>query len=344
MTEITLRPFGKTSGGQDVTACILRAGEYSVQVLTLGGIIQSFIVPAPDGPRDIVLGCDTPEQYEAQSNYLGAMIGRVANRIGGAAFLLNGRKYLLDANDRGNCLHGGIHGFDSVLWKIGIRDGVLTLSYVSSDGDGGFPGTLHVQISYSLSESGVLTLDYLAQSDVDTLCNLTNHSYFNLLGHSAGTLEGQQVQIFADAITAIDRNGIPSGELLRVEGTPFDLRQPTDISESIYDQHPQIKAGAGYDHNFVLHHRPCGPLQLAARAFGGGLCLECLTTQPGLQLYTANGMDRTVGKHGAVYGRRSAFCLETQAWPDAIHHARFPSPVLCAGETYHQTTVYHVSR
>ena len=343
MTKVTKTPFGTTRRGEDVDLWTLEAGAYTAQVLTYGGILRSFTVPAPEGARDIVLGCDTLAQYETQDKYLGALVGRVANRIGGAAFELNGKSYPLAANSGPNCLHGGVRGFNQAVWQAREVDGSLVLTHVSPDGDEGFPGTLEVRVTYSLTADGVMRLDYWAKSDADTLCNLTNHSYFNLLGHDAGTLAGQQVEIFADAITQTDENSTPTGALLPVEGTPFDLRRPRDFLEGLAMNHPQLALGNGYDHNFALHTAPVSPLSLAARVSGGGLVLECLTTQPGLQLYTANYLDGTPGKGGASYGPRSAFCLETQSWPDAIHHASFPSPVLRAGELYRHTTVYRVS-
>ena len=343
MTEVTKASFGATPDGRLVDVWTLRAGGYVAQVLTYGGILRSLTVPAPGGSRDIVLGCETLEDYEKQDKYFGALVGRVANRIGGAAFELNGKSYPLAANSGPNCLHGGVRGFNQAVWQAREVDGSLVLTHGSPDGAEGFPGTLEVRVTYSLTADGVLRLDYWAKSDADTLCNLTNHSYFNLLGHDAGTLAGQQVEIFADAITQTDENSTPTGALLPVEGTPFDLRRPRDFLEGLAMDHPQLALGNGYDHNFALHTAPVSPLSLAARVSGGGLVLECLTTQPGLQLYTANYLDGTPGKGGASYGPRSAFCLETQSWPDAIHHASFPSPVLRAGELYRHTTVYRVS-
>lgn len=342
MTEVTKASFGATADGRLVDVWTLRAGGYAAQVLTYGGILRSLTVPAPGGSRDIVLGCETLEDYERQDKYLGALVGRVANRIGGAAFELNGKSYPLAANSGPNCLHGGVRGFNQAVWQAREVDGALVLTHVSPDGDEGFPGALEVRVTYSLTADGVLMLDYWAKSDADTLCNLTNHSYFNLLGHDAGTLAGQQVEIFADAITQTDENSTPTGALLPVEGTPFDLRRPRDFLEGLAMDHPQLALGNGYDHNFALHTAPVSPLSLAARVSGGGLVLECLTTQPGLQLYTANYLDGTPGKGGASYGPRSAFCLETQNWPDAVHHASFPSPVLRAGEVYRHRTVYRV--
>ena len=322
----------------------LRAGEYAAQILTYGGILRSFTVPAPERARDIVLGCDTLEQYQAQDKYLGALVGRVANRIGGASFDLGGKHYNLAANSGPNCLHGGVHGFNEAVWQVHEEHGSLVLTYTSPNGEEGFPGTLKVQVTYALDPDGALSLDYQAESDADTLCSLTNHSYFNLLGHDAGTLAGQQIQIFADAITETGESSTPTGALMPVDGTPFDLRRPREISSGLGMAHPQLTRGHGYDHNFVLHRQPRGPLQLAARASGGGLHLECYTTQPGIQFYTANFLDGIAGKGGISYSSRSAFCLETQGWPDAIHHPAFPSCILRAGTLYHHRTIYRVTR
>lgn len=344
MAEITFEAFGKTKEGQEVTRCILTAGEYTAKVLTLGGILQSFLVPVENEKRDIVLGCETPIQYQEETNYLGAIIGRVANRISQASFCLNGNSYPLPANNGPNCLHGGRRGkgFDSVLWEAREQDGDLVLFYNSVDGEEGFPGQLNVQVTYSLSAYGALTLNYQAESDADTLCNLTNHSYFNLRGHDFGSLQGHRMQIHADEVTEIDATGATNGCVFPVEGTPFDLREAVDITEQLKKEHPQLKLGGGFDHNFILGKEPQNPLKLAAKAQADGLCLECLTTQPGVQLYTANFLEPTPGKQGARYDRRDAFCLETQGWPDAIHHPEFPSAVLKAGETYRQTTIYRV--
>ena len=343
MTEFSHQPFGITADGQAVEQWTLRAGSYAAQVLTYGGVLRSFTVPSPDGSRDIVLGYDSLAEYEAQDKYLGALVGRVANRIGGAAFDLNGVHYSLAVNNGPNCLHGGLRGFDRAVWKAQVENNALVLRHVSPAGDENFPGTLEVQVSYTLTDDGALTLDYQAKSDADTLCNLTNHSYFNLLGHAHGSLEGQQVQVFADAITETDADSTPTGVLLPVEGTPFDLRTPRDFLQGLAMEHPQLTLGNRYDHNFTLHTTPVSPLEPAARVCGGGLCLECSTTQPGLQLYTANYLDGSAGKDGACYGPRSAFCLETQAWPDSIHHDSFPSVVLTARQTYHHTTCYRVT-
>ena len=339
MAEWTREPFGVTARGEQVDQWTAVAGGYTAKILTYGGILRSFLVD----DRDVVLGCDTLADYEKQDKYFGALVGRVANRIGGAAFDLNGQHYTLAVNNGPNCLHGGIRGFNQAVWEARIHEGKLELTHTSPDGDEGFPGTLEVRVSYDLTADGALTLDYWARSDKDTLCNLTNHSYFNLMGHAHGSLEGQRIQIYASAITENDADSTPTGALLAVEGTPFDLRIPRELLQGLAMEHPQLTLGNGYDHNFVLRTPPVSALGLAARAMGGGLCLECYTTQPGLQLYTANYLDGDPGKDGAMYGPRSAFCLETQGWPDAIHHNAFPSPILRAGEEYRHTTVYRLA-
>ena len=342
MAQITHRPFGKTCDGRPVTCWTLAAGGYTAEVLDWGGVLRAFRVPAPEGARDIVLGCDNLKQYEAQDKYFGALVGRVANRIGGAAFELDGRHYPLAANNGPNCLHGGARGFNEALWQAEEREGALRLRYRSLNGEEGFPGTLTAEVTYALEADGALSIDYRAESDANTLCNLTNHSYFNLHGHARGSLEGHTIQILADAITEMDATSVPTGRLLDVAGTPFDLRQPTAILEGLASRHPQLALGHGYDHNFVLHHDPCGPLRTVASVTGGGLRLRCATTQPGLQFYTANFLDGTLGKEGIRYPARAAFCLETQAWPDAVHHPHFPSVLLRKGEVYRQRTVYQV--
>lgn len=343
MAELNAQPFGVTAEGRNVEQWTLRSGEYCVQVLTYGGTLRSYIVPAPEGRRDIVLGCDSLAQYEAQDKYFGGLVGRVANRIGGACFDLGGRRYVLAANSGLNCLHGGIRGFHRAVWAAREEKGTLVLTYISPEGEEGFPGELKVQVTYSLAPDGALTLNYWAQSSADTLCSLTNHSYFNLMGHAWGSLEGQKIQILSDAITEIDENGIPTGRLLPVKNTPFNLRAPRDFFQGLGLWHPQMELGKGYDHNFVLNRERVSPLRPAARVFGGELCLECFTTQPGLQLYTANFLSGDPGKGGTTYGPRCAFCLETQAWPDAVHHPGFPSVLLPGGEVYRQTTTYRAA-
>lgn len=344
MTQWISAPFGVTAAGEAVTCWTGRCGDYTVQVLTYGAALRSFRVPAPEGSRDILLGFDTLGDYEAQDKYMGATVGRVANRIGGASFVLEGHTYPLAANNGPNCLHGGMRGFDRAVWTARLEGEELLLTHHSPDGDEAFPGGLEVEVRYGLDEAGALSITYQARSDRDTLCSLTNHSYFNLAGHGAGTLEGQSICVHADAITVTDGDSTPTGERLAVDGTPFDLRESVPFLEGLAKDHPQLELGKGYDHNFVLHDLPAGPLRTAAEVTGHGLHLTCRTTQPGLQLYTANYLAGERGKEGAVYGPRSAFCLEAQGWPDAIHHSDFPSIVLHRGETYRQCTVYQVEK
>ena len=343
MTRWTRTTFGHTAAGDPVDCWTGEAGRYAVELLTYGGTLRSFRVPAPEGRRDILLGFDSVGDYEAQDKYMGATVGRVANRIAGASFPLDGRIYPLAANNGPNCLHGGTSGFDRKLWTAVPAGEALTLARRSPDGEEGFPGMLEVRVTFSLTETGALSIDYRAESDQDTLCSLTTHGYFNLLGHGAGSLTGQNVQILADWIGTIGPESTPTGRLLPVEGTPFDLRTPTAFLDGLAQAHPQMTLGNGYDHNFILHGQTVGPLRRAAVVTGGGLKLVCETTQPGLQLYTANFLSGERGKDGVVYGPRSAFCLEAQGWPDAIHHPDQPSPILRAGETYHQRTIYTVT-
>ena len=345
MIQIRKRPFGVTAAGRPVDCWTLTNDHgVSAEILAYGGILRALRVPTPTGLRDVVLGFDTLADYEKQDKYIGALVGRVANRIGGASFQLNGKTYTLAVNNGPNCNHGGIHGFHEKVWSACANsEGELILTCTSPDGEEGFPGTLHIQVTYTLGEDDSLTLSYQASSDADTLVNLTNHSYFNLNGHSAGNLDGHTIQIFADAITENDETSVPTGRMLDVTGTPFDLRQPVPFGPGLASDHPQIRMGNGYDHNFVLHDAPTGPLRLAAAAQCADLRLECYATQPGLQLYTANYLENEVGKDGAVYPPRAAFCLETQCWPDAIHQPSFPSVVLPMGQTYRQTTVFRFS-
>ena len=338
------KSFGTLENGQTVEQFTLTDGVCSCDILTLGGIIRALRVPDRFGVlRDVVLGCDTTEDYRQQTSYFGALIGRFANRIAGAEFSLGGRQYFLAANNGKNHLHGGTVGFDRRLWKAeASSESSLTLALTSPDGEEGYPGTLLVKVTYTLAK-GCLTLEYLAQTDRDTLCNLTNHSYFNLNGHSAGDVLSQELQILADEFTPVDPEGIPDGRILTVSGTPLDLRSPTQIGSRIDEDVLQLRQVGGYDHNYVL--RGTG-LRAAAVAYSkdSGICLKVSTTCPGLQFYSGNFIsDGTHGKAGAVYQARSGFCLETQAFPDAPHHPAFPSAVLRAGEEYRETTVYRFS-
>lgn len=316
----------------------------TAEILTYGGILRTLTVPSPTGPRDVVLGLDTVADYEANPGpHLGALVGRVAGRIKDAFFTLGGKEYRLTANAAPNCLHGGERGYAKRVWQAGAVDGRLVLTYFSPDGEEHFPGNLKVKVVYALTADNALTIEYFAETDAETIVNLTNHSYFNLSGHGAGSVGNHTAQFFADYITENGPGKVPSGAIVGVGGTPFDLREPRALAPGLAGGHPQIAAAGGYDHNFVLKSRLDGVLETAAVIEADGLRMECETTQPGVQFYTANFLDVPRGKDGAAYGVHSGLCLETQGWPDAVHHPDFPSPVLKPGEVYHHLTVYRFS-
>ncbi len=340
-----IRAFGSLPDGGEVLCVSLRGGGLECEVLNYGGALRSLVVPSRRGPLDVALGFDSVEAYREQAGFCGALVGRCANRIGGARFTLGGREYRLPQNDGGNHLHGGPAAFDKRLWTIEeAAEGRLTLSLVSEDGDAGYPGRLDVRVSYTLAD-GALEIDYFAVSDADTVCNLTSHAYFNLSGHASGPVNAQRVCVFADAYTPADAALIPTGELATVEGTPMDLRGGVVIGEGADLPFEALRLAGGYDHNWAVNGRP-GVLRPAARAESDetGVRMEVLTTQPGVQLYTGNGMDGFPrGKGGAPYARRWGFCLETQAFPNAVNQPNFPSPVLKKGEEYRHKTVFRFS-
>lgn len=336
-------PFGVTPDGRKVELLTLDNGVISCKVLTLGAMLQSLFVPGKNGaPLDVVLGCDSVAGcLTVGDGYLGAIVGRYANRIAKGRFSLNGREYSLARNNGANHLHGGPTGFSTRIWTVEELTGDrAVLSLDSPDGDEGYPGDLHVKATYAL-EGASLRLHYEAVSGADTVCNLTNHAFFNLSGHASGHVLDQQVQIFADRYTPTDEGSIPLGSLAPVEGTPLDLRQLTPIGAHVDDPFPQLVMAKGYDHNFVLNG-PQEGLRPAALAWSpkSGVTMAVDTTLPGLQFYSANYLvPGSVGKGGAVYGPRHAFCLETQFFPDSPNQPAFPSAVLRAGEAFDHTTV-----
>ena len=340
------RLFGLLPDGRAVEELTLRSGALSCSILTYGGAVRTLTVPDRAGrPVDVVLGFDRLEDYLAQDGYLGALVGRYANRIGGSRFTLNGVEYPLAANDGPNHLHGGLIGFDKQIWTVETLGGSsVVLSLLSPHGQEGYPGTLAVQVTYTLTNGG-LTIDYLARCDQDTICNLTNHSYFNLSGHSSGNVGGQYIQICADCYTPTDSRSIPTGAIAPVAGTPMDLRQPRPIGAGWDQPYPQLTLASGYDHNWVLNGWD-GSLHPAAHAWSPdtGIALEVLTTLPGVQFYSGNYLsDCLAGKGGAPYSRRQGFCLETQFFPDSPNRPQFPSPNLPAGTEYRHQTVYRFS-
>ena len=338
--------FGKTEDGKEAHLFTLTNKQGAeVSITDFGGTVVSLKVPDRNGKiGDVVLGYDAPKDYELGKAYFGGTIGRYGNRIAHGQFTLDGKAYALATNNGVNSLHGGVRGFDKVIWQVrpGFSDlgQTLELTYVSHDGEEGYPGTLKVTALYTLTDDNAIRLDYTATSDKDTVLNLTQHTYFNLAGH--GDILGHVVYIDADKFTPVDSTLIPTGELKPVEGTPFDFRTPTAVGARINDNDEQIKFAGGYDDNWIVNH-PMGQLGLDARVTEptSGRILEVLSTEPGLQFYTGNFLDGTMkGKGGWVYQFRNALTMEPQHYPDSPNHPEFPSTVLHPGETYSNTIIY----
>lgn len=336
---VTERLFGAVNGRDIHLVTLADASGVEVELISLGAAIRAIRVPGRNGtPTDICLGYDTPEEYASQDACFGGTIGRCANRIGGARFSIGGREYRVTPNEGRNTLHGGAVGFHKKLWGHACGGGSVTFSLDSPDGEEGFPGNLHAEVTYTL-QNGTLTIRYQAQSDADTVVNLTNHAYFNLAGHGGGPVTDHVLTVRADRYTPSDSGNIPTGELASVEGTPLDLRSPAVLGDRLSD--PFLAASRGYDHNFVLN----GGEGWAAELFcpRTGIALEMSTTLEGMQLYTAGWLTERPGKGGARYAPAHGVCLETQHFPDAVNHAAFPSPILRAGAVYHASTRYRFS-
>jgi len=346
---VTRAPFGNLPDGTVIDEFTLtNAAGDSVRVITYGGIITSINVRDRDGQRnDVVLGHDTLAGYLGDNSHFGAVVGRYANRIGGAQFAIDGQVYKLAANNGPNSLHGGRVGFDKAVWKADPIDAVgaagVKLTHTSPDGDEGFPGALSVNVVYTFNDRGELAIDYEATTDKPTVVNLTNHSYFNLGGEGSGDVLGNVLTLNADRYTRVDRQLIPTGELADVAGTPLDFRAGTTIGARIHDA-AIIELAKGYDHNFVVNRSGVGEVK-AAEVFDprSGRVLQVFTTEPGVQLYLANHQSGKVGKSGHVYDQYGAFCLETQHYPDSPNKPEFPSTLLRPGETYKSRTVYAFS-
>jgi aldose 1-epimerase len=308
-----------------------------IKIISYGATIVSVEVPDREGRlADVVLGFDDMAGYQsAQNPYFGACCGRYANRIRKGCFTLGDTEYRLAANNGDNALHGGLVGFDKKVWDAAIDGDALKMSLVSPDGEEGYPGSLKVEIIYSLNEDNELRIEYAAETDRPTVLNLTNHSYFNLAG--GGSTRRHEICINADRYTVVDDDAIPTGELRSVAGTEMDLLDPTLIGQNL-----DRVQGLGYDHNYCINQAAEGELTLAARVLEpqSGRTLECRTTEPGVQFYTGNFLDHIKGKGGAVYNRQEGFCLETQHWPDSPNQPGFPSTQLAPGDTYTQTCIY----
>jgi aldose 1-epimerase len=345
-SETQGRPYGKMPDGKPVEAFTLKnAGGIELQAITYGGIITSLRVPDRNGTvADIVLGYDRLEDYLKDQRFFGAIIGRYGNRIGKGQFSLDGKTYKLATNNGPNHLHGGPGGFNKLVWNAKPVAGknAIVFSRTSPDGEEGYPGSLQVQVTYTLTDKNELIVDYRAVTDKPTVVNLTQHSYFNLAGHNSGDILGHELMLNADRYTPVDGTLIPTGELAPVDGTPFDFRKPTAIGARISQADPQLKNGQGYDHNWVLNRSGSG-LQLAARATEpkSGRTLEIRTTEPGIQFYSGNFLDgKVTGKEGTAYRRRTGFCLETQHFPDSPNKPNFPSTTVRPGAEYRSTTVF----
>ena len=349
-TKVTSEPFGKTPDGTPVEIFTLSDGAYEARIATYGGIVVSLKVPDRDGkPADVVLGFDNLEGYVANFNgpsdaFFGALIGRYANRIAHGSFTLDGKKYSLPLNNGENSLHGGPHGFNNVVWKAKPVANGVELSYLSKDGEAGYPGNLSAVVRYTLVK-GDLRIEYSATTDKDTVVNLTNHSYFNLAAQ--GDILNHQLTLHASRFTPVNAGLIPTGELKPVESTPFDFRKPTAVGARINADDEQLHRGHGYDHNWVLDtDSRSGKLAEAAELYdpASGRVLKVLTDQPGIQFYSGNFLDGSIqGKGGKPDELHAALCLETQHFPDSPNHLDFPNTELKPGEHYHTVTIYSFS-
>src|ERR1700691_6011953 len=347
-TKVTSEAFGKMPDGTPVEIYTLSDGPYEARIATYGGVLVSLQVPDRTGKAgDVVLGFDDLEGYVANFNgpadaFFGAIIGRYANRIAHGSFTLDGNKYSLPKNNGANTLHGGPHGFNNVIWKAKLVADGVELTYVSKDGEAGFPGNLTAVVRYTLVK-GDLRIEYSATTDKDTVVNLTNHSYFNLAGQ--GDILDYKLTLHASRFTPVDAGLIPTGELKPVESTPFDFRKATAVGARINGNDEQLHLGHGYDHNWVLDSGG-GKLTEAAEVFdpSSGRVLKVLTDQPGIQFYSGNFLDGSIkGKGGKPDEHRSALCLETQHFPDSPNHPDFQTTELKPGQRYHTVTVFSFS-
>jgi aldose 1-epimerase len=349
--------FGQADGAPVYRYTLNSGSGETVKILTYGGIIQSLTAPDRSGHRaDVVLGFPSLADYVTYNSpaagggvYFGALIGRYANRIAKGTFTLDGTTYHVPINNNGNSLHGGTSGFDQKVWSAKVLHGNgtvgLQLTYVSPNGDMGYPGTLTTVATYTLDGANRLTLHFSAKTDAPTVVNLTNHSYWNLAGEASGDIYDQRLLINADKYTPTDSTQIPTGQLVPVKGTPFDFRKPTAIGARINVDDPQLLIGQGYDHNWVLNKPSPNAMTLAARATdpASGRTLSIYTTQPGIQFYSGNFLTGTlVGTSGHIYRQSDGFALETQHYPDSPNEPSFPTTVLRPGQTYDQTTVYQL--
>lgn len=352
--DIEKAAFGALKTGEAIDLYTLKnAAGMTVSIMTYGGAIVKWTAPDRDGKyEDIILGCDDLAGYEKGTPYFGAIVGRYGNRIAKGKFNLEGKNYKLAVNNIGNHLHGGIKGFDKVVWTATAMNGeepALKLTYLSKDGEEGYPGNLNVEVVYTLQKDNSVKMDYTATTDKTTHCNLTNHTYFNLTGNANKTILDHELTLNADRFLPVDKTLIPTGELKLVVNTVFDFTKSMKIGARINDSSDiQIKYGGGYDHAWIINasNTEGGQLPLAATVNEplSGRKMEVFTTEPAIQFYTGNFLDGTIiGKNNVIYNRRTGLCLETEHYPDAPNQPKFPTTVLKAGETYRTTTVYKFS-
>ncbi len=346
MSYIEDELFGKLEDEEVFLFTLKNNNGIEVKIMNYGGIVVSLNVPDRFGNfADIVLGYDTFKEYLQDTSYFGAIVGRYANRICEGKFTLNGKMYQLPVNEGKNHLHGGIKGFNKVVWSAEPLDTVnpaIKLSYFSKDGEEGYPGNLSVLVKYTLTDANELKIDYQATTDKPTIINLSHHSYFNLNGAGNNSILDHELMINADYFTPINENLIPTGEIKAVENTVMDFRKPTAIGKRINENDEQLKFGLGYDHNWVLNHYD-GNIRPAVQLYEpkSGRLMKVLTTEPGMQFYSGNFLDGTItGKNNKRYEYRGAVVLEAQHFPDSPNHENFPSVVLKPGDIYKQTTVY----
>ena len=350
--SISEADFGKTSGGESVKIFTLKnKNNLTAKITNYGAIITELHLPDRNGNfADVVLGFDNIPHYETRTDYFGAVVGRYGNRIANAAFKLDGKKYPLEKNNNGNTLHGGFAGFDRKVWKVvetktDDASATLRLFLLSPDGENGFPGNLKITVSYTLTNSNELVVNYRANTDKPTVCNLTQHSYFNLFGAGNGSILNHEITINADKFTPVNKLLSPNGDLDDVEGTPFDFRKPKTVGARIDADHRQLRYGGGYDHNWVLNKNLPGEMTFAARVYEpiSGRQMEIFTTEPGMQFYSGNFLKGQVGKNGKAYRYRYGMCFETQHFPDSPNQKNFPTTRLNPEDTYNTTTVFKFS-
>lgn len=346
-TILPVENFKKQIDNQEVSLFSLKnKNGFICQITNFGARIVSLIIPVGGDGIDVILGYDSIDDYQKDDYYLGAIAGRYANRIANGKFSLDGKEYSLLVNNGPNALHGGKKGFDKVVWKARLflnnnSEEALELSYISINGEEGFPGNLNVKVTYTLTNDNEIKINYRAVTDAKTVLNLTNHAYFNLKGAGEGTITSHDLNLNADYFTPTDAGAIPTGEIRSVSNTPMDFRFAHKIGDRINDDYVELIQGIGYDHNWVLNKESDALSHVATVSEAStGIQLKVFTTEPGVQFYSGNYLNIKKGKYGKSYPTRSGFCLETQHFPDSPNHEDFPSTVLNPNETYTQTTIY----